>query len=166
QVFVTPKLHSGIEFPVTDPEEIDKLIEALEIAEGASYLEQTWFKELDPIHQEMCRKNPTEDLEWRNEAFEDQELPVDPQLCRSPEFRRRVENVLIAQQGSRLTGAAPHVLIWQPGVSVKETIDKWELETQNPELNRSEGTIEPVILQAITRTFDPSDASLWVPPDQ
>ncbi len=42
----------------------------------SAYLQQGWYATLTDVQQALCCKNPTEELEWRHEAFETGELPL------------------------------------------------------------------------------------------
>ncbi len=81
-------------------------------------------------------------------------------------LRERISTILEIQQGTPSTAAGPVVLISQRGEDVALDIQRWETEMQAPDLLRSAGTIDPVVIQAITRTYDPEDPTLWIPLDQ
>ncbi|MCP4992628.1 MAG: hypothetical protein GY934_02400, partial [Gammaproteobacteria bacterium] len=141
------------------------MLDALDIPDPA-YMQQQWYQDLAPLQQELCRKNPTEDAEWRRESFTMEELPLAPESCQTAAIRERIHQVLVVQQGNEITNRGPVVLVSRGGGAAGRTITEWERETQGVDLLRSSGSVEPVTIQAITRTYDPADQRLWLPRDQ
>ncbi len=114
----------------------------------------------------MCQKNPTEDTEWCHESFETGELPLIPDVCNKSTLCKHIHHVLVVQQGNEVTHRGPVVLVNTCGAEVGRAIAQWERQTQAEDLLRSAGSVEPVIIQAITHTYDSANPSLWVPVDQ
>ncbi len=102
------------ESPLMDAAEVRAMLEALDIPNPA-YMQQAWYQDLAPLQQELCRKNPTEDAEWRQESFEMEELPLAPASCLMAAMRERIHQVLIVQQGNEITNRGPVVLVSSSG---------------------------------------------------
>ncbi len=72
----------------------------------------------------------------------------------------------MVQQGNDITNRGPVVLVSRRGGEASRAIEEWERQNQAGDLLHSSGLVEPVTIQAITRTYDLADQTLWIPRDQ